>query len=502
MMMSKNVKLTTLVLGLVPVTVHGFDRDAHEAVGMTAMSAIEQGTTLTTLKRLLRNKDAMDVSDWAHLVDKRHPWAQTFHFQRYKLPPVAEGQDPSTEPDDAYLQRCDKLELVMDETSCAGNHCLTRMIQHFFASVTTQEGAAERIKVDPFPEKTQFTDADAIKFIVNLVADLHSPVHYVPIEEATSSEYGNPAGTVRSNDKAYPAEVFTKVPSEFAKHVVVEKAGTDTTSLQSVWDGGLEKYVRSLNPSFWDGGWTSISRGGHIVRGFNPQSLFDEERVKLHSAGSGSSMVAEGVKLIELWAWENARFACKNAYRDPVARKRISRGTQEAPGAKLTKDWLEDLQEELFKKILMSGARVALLLNAIVESTLAGQNTAGSSVPNPSAGATAGVATKTLSGGTALSDVKDLIDEESELRDEDASSWADGLPDKLVSAKAAGKKGGNWTKEEMLANFATNLFIFGVELVCLLAWLRYTTPKSYKSSAAASTVNSLNSTGDVYSKGM
>ena len=80
----------------------------------------------------------MDVAGWAHLVDAKRPWAKTFHYQRYRLGGTV---------GDNYEGRCEKLELLTDGTNCRGNWCMVKIIEHFYASVSTPEGDEKRVKV-------------------------------------------------------------------------------------------------------------------------------------------------------------------------------------------------------------------------------------------------------------------------------------------------------------------------------------------------------------------
>eukprot|EP00392_Amoebophrya_sp_AT5.2_P018177 g18652.t1 len=112
-------------------TVLAFDRDGHEAIGMTAMSAIERGKVLTTMKKLLKGKDIMDISGWAHAVDEKFPWAEAMHYQSYAL-----GSDGPN-----YDAQCENMRLLTDQKHCPGNYCLLPAMKHFYATVVKAEVA-------------------------------------------------------------------------------------------------------------------------------------------------------------------------------------------------------------------------------------------------------------------------------------------------------------------------------------------------------------------------
>merc|ERR1719487_2903536 len=95
--------------------VYAWDKDGHEAIGMTTMSAIE-GPALAQLKRLMGGKDAVDVAAWAHKVNKKYPWTTALHYQR--------------QPD----WQCGGN--VSESLSCPKNRCLLKALKHFYGLLT------------------------------------------------------------------------------------------------------------------------------------------------------------------------------------------------------------------------------------------------------------------------------------------------------------------------------------------------------------------------------
>ena len=105
---------------------------------MTTMSAITGGEVLRMLKKLLRGKDAMDVSGWAHLVDDKYPWARPYHYQKYRL---------STEEGLTDDQKCEKLELLTDSENCPDSQCLVEALKGFYSSLVLPVGDPKRVNL-------------------------------------------------------------------------------------------------------------------------------------------------------------------------------------------------------------------------------------------------------------------------------------------------------------------------------------------------------------------
>ena len=193
------VATTTLFWSVLPGVVDAYDRDGHEAIGMTAMSAITGGKVLQTLKRLLRGKDAMDVAGWAHIVDDKYPWVHAFHFQRYRL-------DPAKYPN--YEQQCENLEIVTTGPDCENNLCLVQILKHFYGSLVFGKESSKTVKATfPDPSVT-FTDADAVKFLINLVGDMHQPLHFIP--QGPQS----PPGPINDKSKVAGQNIAITVPGK------------------------------------------------------------------------------------------------------------------------------------------------------------------------------------------------------------------------------------------------------------------------------------------------
>merc|ERR1712232_954464 len=126
--------------------------DGHEAIGMTTMSALQNGPT-AQVKRLMGGKDAVDVAAWAHKVNKKYPWTAELHFQKQ---PRADG-------------RCAGANLTYH---CPDNRCLVNALKHFYGRLIGSEYPA----ID-WGAGVRLTDADCVKYLITLIGDLPQPLH-------------------------------------------------------------------------------------------------------------------------------------------------------------------------------------------------------------------------------------------------------------------------------------------------------------------------------------
>eukprot|EP00392_Amoebophrya_sp_AT5.2_P018178 g18653.t1 len=179
----------------------------------------------------------------------------------------------------------------------------------------------------------QFTDAEAMKFLVNLLGDVHQPLHFVPTTGAFGSD----------EDMKFKKDL----PSQ--KKKVNSFAGEG--SFYELWDKDMTQAIKNRNPMWWDGGWTNIHRGRGFGVNFDAQALYEQENnefVKKTSAVEGQ-------------ADENAKIAFENVYRDPVTNKMIEEGSR------IPEHDFEIWKHNMLERMLTAGARTAILVNAIVE---------------------------------------------------------------------------------------------------------------------------------------
>ncbi|CAD7947236.1 unnamed protein product [Amoebophrya sp. A120] len=408
-----------------------FDRDGHEAIGMTAMSAIERGKVLTTMKKLLKGKDIMDISGWAHAVDEKFTWAQQMHYQTYKLG----GQET-----DPYEQQCENLSLLDDEAHCPGKMCLLPAMKHFYANIVKAKNVPAAPAIS-FPGGHTFTDADGMKFLVNLLGDVHQPLHFLPSN--------GPLGSDAPVKKKQDLPCFQKQVSSFA----------GKGSFYELWDKDMTQTIRTRNPMWWDGGWTNIHRGRGFGVNFDAQALYEKEnqdfikknKEKLESAKKSTTDAGEIANLqanenakiafefLEKWTRDAAVYACKNVYRDPVAKRMIDEGYT------IPEHDFEIWKHNMLERMLTAGARTAILVNAIVEGY----------VDKPATH-------ENFSSGTALRDVVDP--EDAEIFDDDV--------------KTGGSRA-RLSPEIAFRNCMINLCLFLLQLAGLVAFLKYTSPPAH-----------------------
>lgn len=258
---------------------------------MTTMSAL-QAASLAQVKRLLGGKDAVDVAAWAHKVNKKYPWTVNLHFQKQPA------------------WKCNGV----DTTSCTGGACLLKALKHFYGKLAPAK--APQVAID-WPAGMKLTDADNIKFLINLIGDLHQPLHL-----------GFDQG-------------------DHGRNISVRFRG-NVVSLYDLWDKEMTQAVMKDMPGFWWSGWTHIQRVGREYE------VDKAEWEKSH------------VDTFDKWAAESAKFACSEVYTNPITGKRISEESQNGV-FELDKRLFEKWKASLLNKLLIAGARTAIVLNSILK---------------------------------------------------------------------------------------------------------------------------------------
>ena len=130
--------------------VNAWDRDGHDAVGGTAMSMLDSGVS-SKLKAILGGEDASDVAGWGHKVEGSLGWTSGIHFMPQLHEWVCSAPDRS------------------DSAVCPSGRCLEVAIRHFYRQLTRGE---EVHGVNVMNNDADFTDADALRFLINLVRKL------------------------------------------------------------------------------------------------------------------------------------------------------------------------------------------------------------------------------------------------------------------------------------------------------------------------------------------
>mmetsp|Transcript_58091 Transcript_58091/g.138196 ORF Transcript_58091/g.138196 Transcript_58091/m.138196 type:complete len:375 (+) Transcript_58091:67-1191(+) len=277
-----------LLPALLLLSARAWDKDGHEAIGMITMSALQNGP-VHEVKRLMHGKDAVDVAAWAHKVNAKYPWTKELHFQ----------------PQPTWV--CGSL----DTSLCPDNRCLVKALRHFYGELVQKPNPADSIDWGGLA----LTDADRVKFLINLIGDMHQPLHL----------------GFASND--------------CGRNITVVFRGK-TSTLFDFWDTDMTQAIMKDTPNFWWGGWTHVQR---------TRSEYEKD---------GKAWEKDGIAMFDRWADENAKSTCEDVYRDAVTRRNI---TAEKGPIRITERLYEAWKQEMLSKMLVAGARTAIVLNSILQ---------------------------------------------------------------------------------------------------------------------------------------
>eukprot|EP00933_Yihiella_yeosuensis_P050346 TRINITY_DN48149_c0_g1_i1.p1 TRINITY_DN48149_c0_g1~~TRINITY_DN48149_c0_g1_i1.p1 ORF type:complete len:405 (+),score=91.21 TRINITY_DN48149_c0_g1_i1:99-1313(+) len=294
-------------------TAAAFDIDAHDAVGQTCASAMDQ-SAIKQVKRLLGGQDASDVAGWGHEVDDTYPGMAQLHFQIH---------------DDEAQPWCGPAENRV--AKCKDNICLLEAIKHFYGKVLSDEGRRidyPKIDIQSIAQGLRFSDADSVKMLINLIGDLHQPMH---------------VGFAGDNT---------------GRNIQVRFRG-NTETLYDMWDKVISEAVRTHESNFWLGGWTH-------VRAVSSEFAEDKQLWKQDGA----------FKSFERWLGETVNFACQKAYVHPTTGQRITAGSV----VDIDEDAYQVWRELWLKQILIAGERTAIVLNDILDAAAAAKLSAASGV--------------------------------------------------------------------------------------------------------------------------
>lgn len=299
-----------------------WDKDGHEAIGMTTMSALEGGA-VAQLKRLMHGRDAVDVAAWAHKVNKKYPWTADLHFQKQSVD--AQG-------------KCTGKK----RSECPNNKCLVNAMKHLYGKLVHKPD----FDID-WGAGIKLTDADYVKFLINLMGDLHQPLHL---------------GCENDNLGRNITAVFRgrKVP------------------LYEIWDHELTATTMKESPSFWWGGWTHV------------------QRTRVEYEMDGQQWKQFGVGMFDRWAEENSKFVCEAVY------LKIYHELHDGVFT-LHEGLYEQWKRDMLNKMLVAGARTAIVLNSILQQREA----------------------KDLKGGTAVTGIEGEDDDHVRIKAPPASRKAD-----------------------------------------------------------------------------
>jgi len=302
---SRTLRAVAACVAVVPVV--GFDIEAHDAVGQTAASAMDQ-EAIRNFKKLLGGQDASDVAGWGHQADATFPGLARMHFQVH--------DDRSGQP------WCGPKETRV--ALCPDNVCLLSAIKHFYGKILLDEGRRidyPDIDYSKVAQGIQFKDADAVKMLINLIGDMHQPLHV----------------GYASDDNGH--------------NVQVNFEGKQM-SLYDVWDKGIGELVRQRQSNFWYGGWTHVNA---VREQYEADKKFWQEK------GAFAAF--------DRWMDEEVDFACNNAYKDPGTGKLLGgpQGPQSGQLESISPQAYSAWKDAWLKRILIGGARVAIVMNDIMD---------------------------------------------------------------------------------------------------------------------------------------
>eukprot|EP00929_Paragymnodinium_shiwhaense_P114868 TRINITY_DN83414_c0_g1_i1.p1 TRINITY_DN83414_c0_g1~~TRINITY_DN83414_c0_g1_i1.p1 ORF type:complete len:395 (-),score=96.98 TRINITY_DN83414_c0_g1_i1:198-1382(-) len=264
---------------------HAWDKDGHEAIGMTTMSAL-QPEPVAQVKRLMHGHDAVEVSAWAHKVNKKYPWTLELHFQR--------------QPE----RRCRGADLSV----CPDNKCLVKALNHFYGRLVNKP----TVDID-WGKGIKLTDADCLKYLINLIGDLHQPMHFGLAGE---------------------------------KDLMVYFRGK-TVSMFDIWDSEITQATIKESPGFWWGGWTHV------------------QRTRVEYENDGARWKKDGVQEFERWANETVEYLCDHIYKNPMTGEDMLPQLQSG-NFRLSEGLFQQWKREMLSKMLVAGARTAIVLNSIL----------------------------------------------------------------------------------------------------------------------------------------
>eukprot|EP00927_Polykrikos_kofoidii_P030096 TRINITY_DN25954_c0_g1_i1.p1 TRINITY_DN25954_c0_g1~~TRINITY_DN25954_c0_g1_i1.p1 ORF type:complete len:394 (-),score=69.69 TRINITY_DN25954_c0_g1_i1:78-1187(-) len=267
----------------------GWDKDGHEAIGMTTMSAL-QPEPVSQVKRLMHGKDAVEIAAWAHKVNRKYPWTSDLHFQRQPSMNCPGGADLSI---------------------CPGNKCLVKALQHFYGRLVNKP----LVDID-WGKGITLTDADCLKYLINLIGDLHQPLH------------------------------FALAPGQPGDNITVTFRGKET-SLFEFWDKEITQATIKESPGFWWGGWTHV------------------QRTRVEFEQDGAKWQTHGVQQFWAWANETAEYMCDRVYKDPLTERSVLNQMRNGK-FRISEELFQQWKRDMLSKMLVAGARTAVVLNAVL----------------------------------------------------------------------------------------------------------------------------------------
>merc|ERR1712048_1503053 len=103
------------------------------------------------------------------------------------------------------------------------------------------------------------------------------------------------------------------------------------------------------------------------------------QRTRVEYEKDGAAWKEDGVKLLAKWADETANYLCDNIYKNPYTGRQISEELQNGV-FRLQENLYELWKREMLSKMLVAGARTAIVLNAILQNREAANLEGGTAV--------------------------------------------------------------------------------------------------------------------------
>ncbi|KAL8273179.1 hypothetical protein Esti_002937 [Eimeria stiedai] len=291
---------------------------------------------------------------WAHRVTEKYPLTAPLHFQQ-------QPRCPSPPP----LAAQTKIERSLCSSPGASEKgCLLEALTYFFYRLTAPDKNKEdRDETNPviktsdfvFPHGITTTDADSVKYVINLIGDMHEPLHWGSADD----DFGRKI-EVEFEDSDGSREVKRTSLYEFIEGAFVQKVMKER---QSFWYSGEEGKPQpsslEVHLLFFCSSLKSSCKtcfGSSSDGALSPCHSFYEEEKAVFAARKETSFMA--------WARENRAILCSEIY--PL----LSRMTKKKgePNVYVLDRTSEFLFFEIIKKrILVAGARVAVVMNYILQ---------------------------------------------------------------------------------------------------------------------------------------
>lgn len=300
--LSRVIPVITLILSCLVHKCTCWNDKGHQAIAMVTASAL--GSNIAPiLKRLMGPHDVVDIANWAHEIEKDYSATAPLHFLFHPGP----------------QSQCNHVEI--NDVNCPQGQCIVRALQFFYNKLKGQPKPAVPATTRELIPGIQFTDSDAVKFIVNLIGDLHQPLHV-----GFADDRGGQNISV----------------SHWKTNRVREQ-----TTLYQYWDSDYIQKVSSQRPDFWFGGWTHVNT--------LPSGKFAALEKEWNDEPEATRS-----NLFEKWASESLSKACSSAYKD------IHDDSPIVSGHEISTAYDSQIFAVFKEQLLTAGARTAIVLNYLL----------------------------------------------------------------------------------------------------------------------------------------